>query len=81
MLKSAIALCFAAATLAAVPARAAEMTCDEASMTKMQTGVKAMTDASKKEMAMKEMDMAKLAMEKKDDKGCLTHMQAVQGMM
>ena len=80
-MKSAIALCFAAATLAAVPARAAEMTCDEASMTKMQTGVMAMTDASKKEKAMKEMDMAKLAMEKKDDKGCLTHMQAVQGMM
>jgi hypothetical protein len=31
------------------------MMCDEAGMSKMQTGVMGMTDASKKEMAMKEM--------------------------
>lgn len=82
MLKSTIAIGFAIATLAILPARAADtMMCDEAGMMKMQTGVTGMTDASKKEMAMKEMAMAKESMTKKDDKGCMMHMEKVQGMM
>jgi hypothetical protein len=49
MLKSAVALGFVLATLAIVPARAADtMMCDEAGMSKMQTGVMGMTDATRK---------------------------------
>ena len=82
MLKSTIAFGFVFAAFAFVPARAADtMMCDEAGMSKMQTGVMAMTDASKKEMAMKEMGMAKESMMKKDDKNCMMHMQKVEGMM
>ena len=53
------------------------MMCDEAGMSKMQTGVMGMTDASKKEMATKEMSMAKESMAKKDDKDCVMHMQKI----
>jgi hypothetical protein len=81
MLKTAVALGFVFTTLAFVPARAAEMMCDEAGMSKMQTGVMGMSDATKKEMAMKEMSMAKESMAKKDDKDCMMHMQKVEGMM
>jgi hypothetical protein len=81
MLKSALALGFVMTTLAILPARAADMMCDEAGMMKMQSHVAAMSDASKKEMAMKEMAMAKDSMGKKDDKGCMMHMEKVHGMM
>jgi hypothetical protein len=82
MLKSTLAIGFAIATIAILPARAADtMMCDEAGMTKMQTGVMGMTDATKKEMAMKEMTMAKEKMANKDEKGCMMHMEKVQGMM
>ena len=81
MLKSSIAFGFVFATLAFVPARAADMMCDEAGMNKMESGVMGMTDASKKEMAMKEMSMAKESMAKKDDKDCAMHMEKVHGMM
>jgi hypothetical protein len=81
MLKSALALGFVLTTLAILPTRAADMMCDEAGMMKMQNGVTAMTDATKKEMAMKEMAMAKDSMAKKDDKGCMMHMEKIQGMM
>ena len=82
MFKSTLALGFVVATLAIIPAKAADsMMCDEAGMTKMQTGVMGMTDATKKDMAMKEMSMAKDSMMKKDDKECMMHMQKVEGMM
>ena len=81
MLKSTLAIGVILTTFAILPARAANMMCDEPSMMKMQTGVSAMGDASKKEMAMKEMGMAKESMEKKDEKGCMMHMEKVQGMM
>jgi hypothetical protein len=57
------------------------MMCDEASMMKMNTSTEAMTDAAKKEEAMKEMQMAKEAMEKKDDAGCKMHMENAMKMM
>ena len=82
MFKSTIAFGFIFAALAIVPARAADtMMCDQAGMMKMQSGVMEMTDATKKEMAMKEMSMAKESMTKKDEKGCMMHMEKVQGMM
>jgi hypothetical protein len=57
------------------------MLCDEATMTKMNTGMGAMTDAAKKDEAMKEMQMAKDAMDKKDNAGCKMHMANAMKMM
>ena len=60
------------------PAHAAEMMmCDDASMMKMQTEMDAMTDPAmkdKKDMAMKEMDMAKMAMKDGKTDDCMMHM-------
>lgn len=54
--------------------------CDEASMMKLETDTNAMTDATKKETAMKEMAMAKDAMTAKDMDKCKMHMDnAMQG--
>jgi hypothetical protein len=47
----------------------------------MNTGMEAMSDAAKKEEAMKEMQMAKAAMDKKDDAGCKMHMENAMKMM
>ena len=73
---AAAALCL---TLASLPSHAAsdamaKMTCDDASMTKMETDMGAMADGKKKTMAMKEMGMAKVAMGKHKMKSCATHM-------
>ena len=81
MLKSTIAFGLLFASLAIVPARAETMECTDASMMKMQTSMGKMADATKKEMAMKEMGMAKESMAKKDDKDCMMHMQKVEEMM
>ena len=40
-----------------------------------------MTDAAKKAEAMKEMHTAKGMMARKDEKGCVTHMEKAMGMM
>ena len=40
-----------------------------------------MTDATKKAAVMKEMDMAKDMMAKKDEKGCMAQMEKAMGMM
>ena len=76
----------AAALLAAVPALAqtpGAMTsnCSEAHMKTMNDSMMKMTDATKKAAAMKEMDMAKDMMAKKDEKGCAMQMEKAQGMM
>ncbi|MEI3855539.1 MULTISPECIES: hypothetical protein [unclassified Ensifer] len=52
----------------------ADMTCDEAGMTKLETDVGSITDATKKDMATKELAMAKEAMAAKDTAKCKTHM-------
>ena len=79
-----------AALLAAVPALAQApgatttttgMNCSEASMKTMRDSMMKMTDATKKAAAMKEMDMAKDMMAKKDEKGCAMQMEKAQGMM
>ena len=81
---------FACATLAAmlltvVPALAqtpgAMMNCSEASMKTANDSMMKMTDATKKAAAMKEMDMAKDMMAKKDEKGCMAQMDKAMGMM
>jgi hypothetical protein len=55
--------------------------CDNAGMKMANDSVMKMTDASKKDMAMKEMAMAKDMMMKKDEKGCMMHMQKAMGTM
>ena len=75
-----------AALLAAVPALAqtpGAMTsnCSEAHMKTMNDSMMKMTDATKKAAVMKEMDMAKGMMAKKDEKGCVMQMEKAQGMM
>lgn len=83
MLKSTLAAALLGFVMIA-PAYAQDMMCDDASMMKMKTDMDAMTDPAmkeKKEMAMKEMDMAKesMAANKMDD--CKMHMEnAKKGM-
>ena len=64
--------------LASVPAQAAEMAkCDEATMMKADEAIKATTDKGKMEMAMKEMDMAKMAMKDNKAEDCSMHLTKV----
>ncbi len=76
---------FAVSILAAAPASAQtgtmKMDCSEATMMKANADAMKMTDATKKAAAMKEMEMAKDMMAKKDEKGCMTHMEKAMGMM
>ncbi len=73
--------------LSAVPALAQtagammSMDCSDANMKSMDESMTKMTDATKKAAAMKEMNMAKDMMAKKDDKGCKMHMDKAMGMM
>ena len=47
--------------------------CDEASMTKMKTDIDGLTDAAKKDAAMKEYDLAMAAMKEKKMDECSMH--------
>ena len=82
----------AAALLAAVPALAQTsdtqpvdatkgMDCSEAGIKTVHDSMMKMTDETKKAAAMKEMDMAKDMMAKKDEKGCMMQMDKAMGMM
>ena len=76
-----------AVLLAAVPALAqtpvatTSKDCSEASMKAANESTMKMTDATKKAAVMKEMDMAKDMMAKKDEKGCMMQMDKAMGMM
>ena len=83
-----------AALLAAVPALAQtpsatektpsameNMNCSEESMKAARESMMKMMDATKKAAVMKEMDMAKDMMGKKDEKGCMMQMNKAMGMM
>ena len=76
-----------AALLAAAPVLAQPSgpmmgaSCSEAGMKTANESMMKMTDASKKAAAMKEMSKAKEMMAKKDEKGCVTHMEKAMGMM
>ena len=52
-----------------------DLTCDKAGMTKLETDVNSITDATKKKAATKELAMAKEAMTAKDMAKCKTHME------
>lgn len=77
----AAALLTSAPALAQTPGATASMNCSEAHMKTMNDSMMKMTDATKKAAAMKEMDMAKTMMTKKDEKGCVMQMEKAQGMM
>lgn len=56
------------------------MDCSEASMKAMHDSMMKMTDTTKKAAAMKEMEMGKDMMAKKDEKGCMMQMDKAMGM-
>ena len=87
-----VCIALATALLAAVPAVAQtpemepaaatkSMDCSDASMKAAHESMMKITDATKKAAAMKEMDMAKEMMAKKDGKGCMMQMDKAMGMM
>ncbi len=57
------------------------MDCSEASMKAMHDSMMTMTDSNKKAAAMKELEMGKEMMAKKDEKGCMMQMDKAMGMM
>jgi hypothetical protein len=75
------ALFAAVPALAQNPAASTGMNCSEAHMKTMNDSMMKMTDATRKTAVMKEMDMAKDMMAKKDEKGCMMQMEKAQGMM
>jgi hypothetical protein len=85
MLKSAlVATALAVAFIQPAFAQDSMMKCDDASMMKLQTEMDAMTDPAmmeKKEMAMKEMDMAKEAMKANKTDDCKMHMEGAMKEM
>jgi hypothetical protein len=77
MFKVAAAVAFAIAFIDPVLAQDTMMKCDDASMMKIQSEMDAMTDSSmmaQKEMAKKEMDMAKDSMKANKTEDCVMHM-------
>jgi hypothetical protein len=77
MFKVAAAVAFAIAFVDPVLAQDTMMKCDDASMMKIQSEMDAMTDSSmmaQKEMAKKEMDMAKDSMKANKTEDCVMHM-------
>ncbi len=87
MIRPLICVALSTALLGAVPAFAqtsgtmAGMTCSEASMKAANDSMMTMTDAGKKMAVMKEMDIAKDMMAKKDEKGCSAQLHKAMGMM
>ena len=75
------ALLVAVPALAQTPATTTSMNCSDASMKTANDSMMKMTDATKKAAAVKELDLAKDMMAKKDDKGCKMHMDKAMGMM
>ena len=71
----------APATTPGAPVAAPAMKCTEAEMKTMSDTMMKMADSAKKAAAMKEMDMAKDMMAKKDEAGCMMQMQKTMDMM
>ena len=85
MLKSTlVATAFAIVFIQPAFAQDTMVKCDDASMMKTQTEMDAMTDPAmkeKKEMAMKEMDMAKEAMKANKTDDCVMHLEGAMKAM
>ena len=67
--------------VAATPALAMDMKCDDATMSKMNTEMMGMKDEAMKKDAMNHMEMAKTAMSEKKMDDCMMHMNAAQKSM
>ena len=83
MFKSTL-MCVASAcvlTVLAATSGASAATCTQADMTKMDADVAAMSDATKRDAAMKEMTMAREMRAKSDNAGCMMHMDGAMKMM
>lgn len=79
-----MAAAFAVALIQPAFAQDAMMKCDDAPMMKIQTEMDAMTDPAmkeKKEMAMKEVDMAKEAMKANQTEDCTMHLEGAMKAM
>jgi len=79
-----VAAAFAIVFIHPAFAQDAMVKCDDASMMKMQTEMDAMTGTAmkkKKEMAMKEMDMAKKAMKANKTDDCTMHLEGAMKAM
>ena len=74
MFKTALFAAMACSLALAVPHAQAAVSCSLGDWTKVHTAAGSITDATKKAHAMKELDMAKDMMEKKDMAACATHM-------
>jgi hypothetical protein len=72
---------FQASQAQTTPPMTMPMTCTDDDMAKLQTAMEGMSDTPKKDMAMKEMNMAKDKMSQKNNDGCMMHMQNVQKAM
>lgn len=84
MLKISLAALALGLTFAAPVYAMDDMKCDDASMMMMQGEMDKMTDAAmkdQKDMAMKEMEMAKTAMIDKKDDECMMHMKKAEEEM
>lgn len=75
MLNKFLIAAFVAAASAGAAYAQADLVCDQAGMTKLETDVNSITDATKKNEATKEMAMAKEAMAANDTAKCKTHME------
>ena len=80
MLKSTLAFGSLAILLTIAPAQAQKVTCTDADFTAMEAGM-AKVDATKKDGMMQEIKTAKEMMAKKDEAGCMTHMENAMKMM
>ena len=67
--------------LGQTPSAATSKDCSEASMKSARDSMMNMPDATKRAAALKEMDMAKDMMAKKDEKGCMMQMDKAMSMM
>lgn len=69
-------LAIAALTVGLSTSAFAATECTQANLDKLDTQVKALTDKAAQDSATKEIQMAKDLMAKKDDAGCVTHIDA-----
>ncbi len=69
LIAGALSVAFAAPVLAQ-----ADIVCDQAAMTKLETDISQFTDATRKDFATKELAMAKEALAANDTEKCKTHM-------
>ncbi|MCA1369954.1 hypothetical protein [Ensifer aridi] len=75
MLKKMLAAAAISAVCVSTAFAQADIVCDQSGMTKLETDVGQITDSGKKEMAQKELAMAKEALAANDQEKCKTHME------